>query len=95
MKNKIAQELKRTKVCLDIAKELSFLVWATLEIKGEDYDRLQSELASAVDRLKGRFAALDELDRQVNPDNLDNYIRMLESERKYSELADKLGRQSA
>ena len=95
MKNKIAQELKRTKVCLDIAEELSFLVWATLGIKGEDLDRLQSELDSAVNRLKGRFAALDELDRQVNPYNLDNYIHMLESKQRYSELADKLGRQSA
>lgn len=90
MREKLLRELKRTEVCLDVAKELSFTVWASLEIKGEEYNRLQSEVDSAVDKLRGRFAALDELDKQVNPDRFENYFRLRKSYWKYSELAEKL-----
>lgn len=90
MKEKLSQELKRTETCLRVAEELSFLVWTTLEIKGEEYDRLQGAVDSAVDKLKGRFAALDELDKQVNPNHFENYFRMRESYWKYSELANLL-----
>lgn len=87
MLEKLMQELSRAKISLRVAEELEFKVWATLEISGEEYERLQSEVSTAVDKLRGRYAALDELEKKVNPDL---YWRMLESYWKYSELAEKL-----
>lgn len=90
MLEKLAQEKARVEISLRVAEELEFRVWATLEISGKEYERLQSATSMAVAKLRGRYDALDDFDKQVNPEHWENYCHMRESYWKYSEMAEKM-----
>lgn len=92
MLEKLAQEKARVEISLRVAEELEFRVWATLEISGEEYERLQSATSMAVAKLRGRYDALDDFDKQLKPNYFEeeNNLRMWGSYSKYSDLVKKM-----